>query len=269
MATKNSQTQTTQPPLSASHKRPFESLREVIGLIGAGAGILAALFYLAGRNFAEGYFSAMNIPSYQVAFSLWEYGAVAWLPILIYSISMILASSLLGGIFSILADWTLPLRTSLWKWVKRKVSFKLPSFQLPEVSRKTRLWFVIANSAFVALLFFLIVIFTLQFVTQYGSWNGKVYVLESASQVELISGIPMAFDDGELVAGQSGGHDYYVYTGFHLLTFNEGKYYLFREIDPATCRPAKVYVIEANNSLQVNLLPPVSLADKCKGPSAP
>ena len=51
---------------STGSKRSFESLRELIGLASAGAGIFAALLYLAGRSFAGGYFEAMNIPHYSI-----------------------------------------------------------------------------------------------------------------------------------------------------------------------------------------------------------
>jgi len=36
--------------------KSFQSLRELVGLIRAGAGIFVALLYLAGRSYASGYF---------------------------------------------------------------------------------------------------------------------------------------------------------------------------------------------------------------------
>ncbi|MBI3340149.1 MAG: hypothetical protein HY022_08465 [Chloroflexi bacterium] len=263
MATKNAQIPTTQPPLPASEKRPFESLREAIGLVSAGAGIFAALLYLAGRSFASGYFAAMNIAEYQLAFSLSEYGAVAWIPLFLYPIGMIVVSSLIGGILSAFGDWTVPLRARVANWLKQKVFTKFPSIHLPELGRKTKLWFWIADRAFFVFLFILLVNSTLLVVQQYGQWVGQNYVLQFSPEVELVSDTPMALENDVLTPEKASGYDYYVYNGLHLLTVNNGKYYLFKEIDAETCKPVKVYVVEERESMQVNLLPTVSLADQC------
>jgi len=246
---------------AANSKRPLESLRELIGLATAGAGIFAALLYLAGRSFANSYFAAMNIPGYQVSFSLWEYGEVAWLPLFLYPIGMIILSSFLGGVFSTISDLTSPLCAYLWDWLKKKIKFRLPALHLPEQSRKTKLWFAIANYVFIVLLFVFIIIFTLQAVSQYGKLNGQLTVLENAAQIELISAVPLG--DNNLAAVQSSGQGYYFYKGFHLLTFNNGKYYLFKEIDSVTCKPSQVYVIDSANLVQVNIAQAVSLEKEC------
>jgi len=38
---------------------------------------------------------------------------------------------------------------------------------------------------------------------------------------------------------------------------------LFREIDPVTCKPLKVYVVEAGPDKQINLSAPESLSKQC------
>ncbi|MCL4270663.1 MAG: hypothetical protein KJZ72_14010, partial [Anaerolineales bacterium] len=73
--------------------------------------------------------------------------------------------------------------------------------------------------------------------------------------IEIISPIPLPLDDNNVSPVPSSGQEYYVYEGLHLLTVNEKKYFVFRDVDPITKKPLKVYVIEGNQSLQINLLP--------------
>jgi len=251
-------------PQIESKPRPLESLRDMLGFVSAGAGIFAALLYLAGRSFASGYFEAMNIAEYQLTFSLSEYGAAAWVPLFLYPIGMIVVSSFLGGILSTIGDWSAPWRTKIKNWVKRLLSSKLPAIHLPEASRKTKLWFAIADRAFTVSIFIMLVLVTLQVVAQYGNWVGRTNVQQNSLQVEVNSQPPLTLDDNNLTPISASGQDYFIYKGLHLLTVNNGKYYLFKEINPITCKPVKVYVVEARETLQVNLLPAVSIADQCK-----
>lgn len=263
MATKKTSIQAVQLSSQASDKRPFESLREVIGLISAGAGIFGVLLYLAGRSFASGYFAAMNIPNYQVSFSLWEYGEVAWFPMIIYPTLMLGASGLLWTVIYGLRDFVMRWLSRITEWLKRTVKVTRPGWLKPEFSRQTRQWFVVTLLALLVFIFMLAVENTLKFVEKWGSLSGQTYVVEKAAQVELISAIPLALDDNNLAAIQSSGLNYYIYQGLHLLTFNNDKYYLFKEIDPVTCMPLKVYVVNAEQNLQINLLPAASLAGQC------
>lgn len=261
---RNSHVFVGQPAPQTGGKRPFESLRELIGLISAGAGIFGVLLYLAGRSFASGYFAAMNIPGYQVSFSLWEYGEVAWKPMLLYPVLMLGGAGLFWGVIYTTIDWLSPLFRRLTNWLKSLIKIKPSTWRLPEISKHTRQWFILSLLASLAFISVLAIENTLQFVEGSGRLNGQAMVLERASQVELISTTPMALDDDNLAATVSSGQDYYVYKGLHLLTFNNGKYYLFKEIDQVTCKPLKVYVIGAEQNIQVNLLPAISLSDQCQ-----
>jgi hypothetical protein len=91
-------------------------------------------------------------------------------------------------------------------------------------------------------------------------------VLNRSPVLELVSSSPMALDNAIIVTSQVADQQiqYYDYKGFHLLTFNEGRYYFFKDIDPITCKPSQVYVIDADRSIQVRLFPPVSLVRQCK-----
>ena len=110
----------------ASGKRSLESLRDLVGLVSASTGIFAVLLYLAGRSFAGGYFEAMNIPSYQVSFSIWEYGEVGWLPMLLYPIRMMIFSGIFWGGLAMLDDW---------------LKIKLPQWHLPRIGHQAHGWF--------------------------------------------------------------------------------------------------------------------------------
>ncbi len=261
--------QKIESPENNSKPRPLESLREMIGLVSAGAGIFSALPYLAGRSFASGYFSAMNIPNYQVSFSLWEYGEVAWIPLLLYTIGMMTLSGFLGGVLNIILDWLSPSIVRFLSWLKNKITIRSPRFRFPESSRETKLWFAVSKNSFSLLVLMGLVILTLQFVSDFGKLNGQLHILEGSAQLEIISSIPIVLDDSNPVSVQLSGQDYYVFKSFHLLTFNDGKYYLFKEIDPVTCKPSKVYVINAEQNLQVNLLPVESLAGQCQKGASP
>lgn len=250
-----------------SSKGAFESLREVIGLVSAGAGIFAALLYLAGRSYAAGYFEAMNIPSYQVSFSMWEYGEVAWLPLLLYPIGMIVVTGFLMGILSRIFDFLSPLIQRFIVWLKTKV--KLPILNFPESSRETKFWFSVAKRATFVLLLIGLVVFTLNFVRGFGQFNGRLHIIELSAPVEVISAISLPLDENNLSPTLSSGQDFFVYKDIYLLTMNEGKYFLFKEIDKKTCKPIKVYVVEGNQSLQVNLLPVKSLQDQCSKTKSP
>jgi hypothetical protein len=244
-------------PQIESKPRPLESLRDMLGFVSAGAGIFAALLYLAGRSFASGYFAAMNIPNYQVSFSLWEYGEVAWMPMIFYPILILGGSGLFWTVVYGIGDLIAP-------WLKRAVKIKRPAWFNPEFGKRTRQWFALFLLSILGMSLIWFADKILQFVKNSGEESGRIMVLEKAAQVELISSTPMPLDADNLLPELSSGQDYYVYQGFHLLTVNNDKYYLFKEIDSITCKPAKVYVIEARETLQVNLLPAVSLADQCK-----
>lgn len=243
-------------PQNEIKPRPLESLREMIGVVSAGAGIFAVLLYLAGRSFASGYFAAMNIPDYQVSFSIWEYGEVAWRSMLFYPTLLIGASALFWVILH--GIWDL-----VTFWLKKTFEVKLPNWLNPTFSKRTKQWFALVLFSVLVMSLIWFADQSLQIVENAGKENGKIVVLERSAQVELVSSFPMALDDDNQIPTKASGQDYFTYKGLHLLTVNNGKYYLFKEIDPVTCRPAKVYVIENRETLQINLLPVSSLSDQC------
>lgn len=255
---------TEQNSLKETKRGVFSPLKDAVGIISAGAGLFAAILYLAGRSYAAGYFEEMNIPVYQVTFSMWEYGEVAWLPLLLYPIVLTIVSSFLMGIFSRLLDFLSPLLRRAVTWLKTQVKVRFPTIYLPVVSRETQFWFSVSKRASFVLLLLGLVIFTLNFIHSFGQINGRAHVTTASTPVEVVSTIPLSLDENKLPITSSSGADFYVYTELYLLTVNQGKYFFFKEIDQETCRPAKIYVVESNQTLQMNLLPLKSLTENCK-----
>ena len=235
-------------------KGVFESLREMLGLVSASAGILVVLLYLAGRSYAGGYFEAMNIPIYQLTFTLWEYGEVGGIPLILLMLCIIgatIALYLLTWVIFILVE------NIIKGWQMRVKLSKAASNRVRILGRLLDLSTMVSIA--------LILIFAMSTIAHaLGDLVGQNNILKKSPQIEIISKVPLALDDNLLTPTKASGQDYYVYVGFHELTFNNGKYYLFKEIDPLTCKPLKVYVIEPGQDVQVNLLAPETLSDKCQ-----
>jgi len=232
-------------------KGVFEFLKESVALLSAGAGIFTVLLYLAGRSFASGYFGAMNIPSYLVSFSIWEYGEVAWLPMLIYP-SIIFGSSALIG-------WGI---SSLWEWLSLHVGFfskwsnDKKSLNKNEL-KNSQIWLLIVMLSVLILLTLPIISGTLHFVNRWGELEGLLYIAKSSPEVDFVSKIPL-----NLQSSKSRQENYY-YEKLYLLTFNNGKYYIFKDIDQSTCKPIKVTVVSAENLIQIDIKKPAPFEDKC------
>ena len=54
------------------------NIRDAITILGGTTGLVVAVLWIAGRSYSAGYFSAMNIPSFQINFSIWEYAEASW-----------------------------------------------------------------------------------------------------------------------------------------------------------------------------------------------
>lgn len=246
-------------------KRPLvDSLREMIALVSTAAGVFAVLFYLAGRSFSNSYFDTMNIPSYQVSFSLWEYGEVAWVPLLYFPLSVIAILSFFTWVVFTLRDLLWPLLMRFLGKLSRKRQLKRPALNFPESSKAAQRSFLIWLLTMIGFLVIVFVISMMGLIGEAGRKAGQSSVLTKSAKVELISAIPLAFDDNNLASTNASGKNYYIYKGFHLLTFNNGKYYLFKAIDPVTCKPSKVYIIDPEKDIQVNLSAAESLTDQCQ-----
>jgi len=261
-------TMTTATSKEASIKSPtvgpnklFSTVRELITLLGAITGVFAALFYLAGRSYASGYFGAMNIPEYLITLSFQEYAIFAWLPVFIYPAVMIALGGFVWGVLYSLRDFISPLLSRIGNWFKKKFRKVFSTIHLPMISREAHLMFALCWVGIFFLISIWIVTSTLSFVEQVGLMNGKAALLDQSMQVDLITDKPVMSEPVTAVTSTEG--TYYVYQGFRLLQVNNGKYYLFKEIVPDTCKPRQVYIVDADQFKQVNLSSGVSLRSAC------
>ena len=107
------------PIIKPNENAVLPRIREIVGIIAGAGSAFVALFWLAGRFYASGYFNAMGIPSFQVSFSIWEYAEVSWFPLIMYSMIVVALGSLItGGLLNIIY----PLFTRFDDWLKTLVS---------------------------------------------------------------------------------------------------------------------------------------------------
>ena len=88
-------------------------------------------------------------------------------------------------------------------------------------------------------------------INKTGQVEGKEVVLTSSYAVEVFSkdflpiGVARVVSETTPVLKQ--------YSGLRLLMFNNGKYYLFRELDPVTCKPSQVFIIPDTPDIHLTL----------------
>ena len=59
-------------------------------MIAGGEGVFIAVFWYLGRAYAEGLFDAMNIPSFHIELSVWEYAELSTQWVLLFTIFFLL-----------------------------------------------------------------------------------------------------------------------------------------------------------------------------------
>jgi hypothetical protein len=228
-----------QVPISAIN------IREVVGVISSLGGLVGALLWIAGRYYTAAYFEAMNIPFSQINYSVWEYAGVAG-PKLFY---IVLAKSYFP--LSILAT-----ALGIVLLITFTLQRLLPQLRLLDAMRAlplalARLPRNIRNLIVIALILYL-VYFLMQATIEFsdsGLQEGKQTVLTRSYAVEVYSttGIPL----GMTQTPRRNEDGLYHYPDLWLLTHNNGKYYLFREIDRETCRPEQVFVVPDTEAIYV------------------
>lgn len=238
-------------------------VRDTLGLVAAASGILIAVLWISGRIFAGAFFGQLGIPLYQVTFPIWEYAEIAWLPLLLYVLAMTAGVSLVAAF----ASWVLAgAFAKLDEWLFKQKKQSKPINENIEYYRQQAKFFL-GVAVFVVWLasFSPLVYFADQWMRIVGESSGRARVLESALQVEILAANPLDLGDATVrpAISNTGASELYVYTDLKLLIYNNGKYYLFRDIDPATCKPLQVYIVDEKQIAQANLAPAVSLASQC------
>jgi hypothetical protein len=213
------------------------NIQEAVTILGGITGLIVAILWLSGRFYTAGYFGAMNIPAFQINFSVWEYAEVAWSRLLFYFLEKIYVPLTLITVVSLISFLSIFVLQRLF-----------PRLKL--IDLLNRLTFRVQNlpGSFRSLLVFLLVMYfisamldTLIEIKRSGQDAGRAAVLKGSYAVDVYSrdGIPLGSSETAPNILSTFNH----YSGLRLLTYNNGKYYLFRELNPTTCKPAQVFVI--------------------------
>lgn len=217
--------------------------RDTATILGGITGLFVAILWLAGRSYMAGYFSAMNIPSVQINFSIWEYAEASWQRLIFY---------FLGRIYTPLVVIATSIPTVLVgaAFVQRIFpGLKLfdAVLKLESQARKLRVNFKVALAFSLGVYLFYLLLLSFVDINKTGQNVGRNAVLKRSHAIEVYSTDSLPLGSGETVPGTAPGLIHY--SGLRLLTSNNGKYYLFREVNPLTCKPAQVFIVDESPSV--------------------
>ena len=254
----------------------LRSGKEAVAIWGGLVGLFVAILWIAGRFYASGYFEAMNIPRFQVSFSIWEYAEVSWRPLILYStiilwivgfsfwisVNLMVVLEILIWLLSLpkflnkITQWIGSKVKTVWKNISREKGNLLEKFFR---SMLFILYFTWACILVISSLYFSEYILTM--VRDKGGSDGKQVVWDAGTEVEFVAEKPLTLENPEIISTTVGGESssLFVYEGYRLLTFNEGRYFVFDDIITNTCRPKKVYILDEEQFVQVNLSPSLPL----------
>ena len=233
------------------------NIQEAVSIIGGVTGIVVAILWLAGRFYMAGYFSAMNIPAFQINFSVWEYAEAAWSRVILYFlinifVPLILASSVaLASLVAILALQRI--------FPGLKLVGLLDGIALKAQGLPRRVKSVLAFVLFMYLVYILLDLSTN--LNASGQEQGRLTVLSGSYAVEVYSKDYLPLGSPEVMSNLTPVLLHY--RGLRLLTFNNGKYYLFRDVDPVTCKPEQVFIVSDNADVHLSVSPITPVEAPC------
>lgn len=253
-------------PQEKPQKSALPNIVEIITSITAVIALLGIAFWLAGKSYTDGYLAALNIPINHVSFPADDYQRLGWYALLTKVLDYLIPRARI-------VLWVLPImylvglvlnaldeaqRTKIIEVFNRIKEV----FSVPVIFRTVFRWMIL----FVIVIFVLIaVLLQLEEVAKLGEATGKDFMLKNTQVIELVSRAPLELGIAELTTSPSDNKEssIYVYKGFRLLTYSEGKYYLFKELDPNTCKPNEVYIIDEQELIQVKVFPGSPLDIEC------
>ncbi len=223
------------------------NIQGAVTVLGGLTGVIVAILWIAGRLYAAGYFGAMNIPAFQVNFSVWEYAEVSWLRLIAYFVKALYPMAK----FLVVA----PLVAAALVFILQAI---FPRLKLLDATNNItsgidRIQPVISYIvAFIAIVYFSVILLgSFLDVYKFGETTGKNAMLSSSYAIQVYSkdylplGPPKVTSDITSTIVE--------YDDLRLLTFNNGKYYLFRDIDPVTCKPSQVFIITDSPNIAIVL----------------
>jgi hypothetical protein len=280
------------------------------------AGLITALFYLFGRYYADGYFSALRIDPSLIQLSVADYlisgwqflwassvyagfaiAVVAvlaaayylvtpvlekWLPlwlqiILLTLLELVIVGLSLRDLLAVGMRWLLSdklhwlgvlvgaavIAAALY-FMRFLMSRLLLSFleawrsESAKREREARqAWRVASYTWYLTLFLFIFGPWVLAWAQHAHSkgWNdGITYLQSSSPQVELTSTLPLNLE-GATDGARKPDASTYAVVGLRLLRYHNGRYFLYANLDPITCQPLQVFVVEEEKLLSVKTLP--------------
>lgn len=230
-------------------------VQEILTILGGVAGIVIAILWVAGRFYAAGYFEAMNIPAFQINFSIWEYAELSWLKLIFFFLKKIyLPLVILAGISLV------PLIAYFIQAIFPKLRiFDTVEIIVSQIRRLAGLGYVLAFS--ISIYFSYLLLLSFVDINNAGQVEGKEVVLTSSYAVEVFSRDLLPIGAWKVVSNTT--PTLKQYSGLRLLMFNNGKYYLFRDLDPVTCKPAQVFIIPDTPDIHLALSSIVPIDAPC------
>jgi hypothetical protein len=235
------------------------SIQESISILGGMTGIIVAILWLAGRFYMAGYFSAMNIPAFQINFSVWEYTEAAWSRVILYFLINIFVPSILASSVALASIVAILALQQIFPRLKLVELLDGVTVQAQNLPRRFK-----SILAFVLIIYLIYILLDLSTnLNASGQEQGRVTVLTRSYAVEVFSKEYLPLGAPAIMSNTTPTLMHY--RGLRLLTFNNGKYYLFRDVDPITCRPAQVFIISDNPDVHLTVSPIEPVEAPCAG----
>lgn len=233
--------------LENSLKRGKEAIAIWSGLVG----LFVTAMWMLGRAYARGYFErAMKIPLYHLQFSVWEYGETSWWILLLGA-----------GIIALLSGFIILLLDLVFDLLYANVHILRTVIQSQQVQKIMKILAIV-------IIFVIPLLITLgfqQMATEVGTEVGRKIVTEEGLKLDLVSDTPLHLGSSKTVLTTtiSDTESLFYYQDLRLLTFNNGRYFVFNRLDSATCQPESVYVVDEDQLVQVRIETAPALLPEC------
>ena len=102
---------------------------------------------------------------------------------------------------------------------------------------------------------------TLGDVKTAGAQAARLFITEHTLQTKMVLNAP-ALVDVQPTVMYTGANSLYVYDGLYLLTYNDRRYFVFKDVSPE-CRPAQVFVVKEEQVLTMQYLSSAPLSVEC------
>jgi hypothetical protein len=276
-------------------------VKDASTILGGAAIVFAALLWYLGRKYGHGYFESMNIPLFQLTFSIWEYGEVSLSQVLtafvglVFFVGLMVVRSrgrpllqdiflrlplalkglvLLVGLGSLIIIFikTGGSVTSFTVGYILLVVSTLSGFScIPQFAAFRKFGNAPARprgfERFLSLTMTIYVALMLFLLLGQGSYEtgrkaGTIVVTQRAVRVRLVLAGPLFADlESHHLVNNSAHEQLYIYENLRLLTYNDKRYFLFDELD-GNCTPKRVFIIREEDTRTVEYSKPDTISCK-------